>query len=34
MIPYPLGWLVGLAGTVLALIEFYKLRSLPKHGLQ
>jgi uncharacterized membrane protein len=34
MVPYPLGWLVGLTGTVLALIEFYRLRSLPKHGLQ
>lgn len=34
LIPYPLGWLMGLAGTILALVEFYRLRSLPKHGLQ
>jgi hypothetical protein len=34
LVPYPLGWLVGLTGTVLALIEFYRLRSIPKHGLQ
>lgn len=33
-IPYPAGWLLGLTGAVLALIEFYKLRSLPKYGLQ
>lgn len=24
MLPYPVGWLTGLVGTVLALIEFYK----------
>jgi hypothetical protein len=33
-IPYPIGWLLGLIGAVFALKEFYRLRSLPKMGLQ
>ena len=33
-VPYPLGWLLGLLGAVFALKEFYRLRSLPKMGLQ
>ena len=34
LVPYPVGWVMGLVGTVFALIEFYRLHSLPKHGLQ
>lgn len=28
MLPYPVGWLLGLVGGVYALVEFYRLRSL------
>ena len=34
MVPYPVGWLLGLVGVGYALVEFYRLRSLPKHTLQ
>lgn len=34
IVPYPVGWLLGLIGVGYALVEFYRLRSLPKIGLQ
>jgi hypothetical protein len=33
-VPYPIGWLLGLIGAVFTLKEFYRLRALPKIGLQ
>lgn len=34
MVPYPVGWLLGLIGAAYALVEFYRLRSISKQGLQ
>ena len=33
-IPYPVGWLLGIVGAVLALVELHRLAGLPKFGLQ
>lgn len=34
VLPYPIGWMLGLTGASLNLVEFRRLRSLPEHGLQ
>ena len=34
ILPYPMGWIMGLVGAVLALIESWKCQSPQAHGLQ
>lgn len=34
MVPYPIGWVMGIIGSVSAIKEFYRLKMLPRFGLQ